>query len=172
MQLISFNESTPKFDATNFIATGAILIGKLELKKHVNIWFNSVLRADINFIFIDESTNIQDLCVLHVTKDFPLVVGKNVTVGHSCTLHGCSIGDGSLIGMGSTILDGAVVGAGSIVAAGTVITPGKIFPDGVMIMGMPGKVVRELSQKEKEDLIQHAQGYVKTAKIYLETGPK
>ena len=110
MQLFSYLNFKPLYNETNFMASGSKIIGRVFLKENVNIWFNSVLRGDVNEIHVGENTNIQDLCMLHVTEDHNLIIGQNVTIGHSVILHGCEVGDSCLVGMGSHILDGAVIG--------------------------------------------------------------
>lgn len=168
MQIISFKKIRPKYNESNFIADGVKLIGGVVLSENVNIWFNSVVRADVNEIIIGENTNIQDLSMLHVTEKFNLIIGKNVTIGHNVVLHGCEVGAGSLIGMGATILDGAVVGKNCLVAAGSLVTPGKIFPDGSMIMGSPAKLVRALEESEINQYSTHYKSYVEYARTYME----
>lgn len=150
-----------------FIASGAAVIGQVEMGDDVNVWFNTVIRGDVNTIKIGARTNIQDNTTVHVTsKTGPTVIGCDVTIGHNAVIHACTIEDLCLIGMGSTILDGAVIGRGSFVAAGSVVTPGKKMPGGFMIMGSPAKPVRELTAAERDFLQKSALDYVKTAKSY------
>lgn len=151
-----------------FIASGAVIIGQVSLAEDVNVWFNTVIRGDVNTIKVGARTNIQDNTTVHVTsKTGPTVIGNDVTIGHNAVIHACTIEDLCLIGMGSTILDGAVIGRGSFVAAGSVVTPGKIMPSGMMIMGSPAKPVRELTEQEKKFLQNSARDYVKTAQGYI-----
>lgn len=136
-------------DGDNYwIAPNASVIGSVKLEKNASVWFGAVIRGDNDQITIGEDSNIQDNAVLHTDPGIPLVVGKNVTVGHLVMMHGCTIGDNSLVGIGSTILNNAKIGKNSIVGANALITEGKEFPDGVMILGSPGKIVRELSPQE------------------------
>ena len=151
-----------------FIAENATVIGTVVLHNQASVWFNSVVRGDNDIITIGEHTNIQDAAVLHVDPGIPLTLGKNVSVGHQAMLHGCTIGDGSLVGIGAIIMNHAVIGSGCLIAAGAIIPEGKTFPDGVLILGSPGKVVRELEPEEKEDLLKNADGYVRRAKLYRE----
>jgi carbonic anhydrase/acetyltransferase-like protein (isoleucine patch superfamily) len=161
MKILNYKEFRPEFDDSNFIAEGVILIGRAKLHNKANIWFNSVIRADVNEIIIGENTNVQDLSMLHVTEKQALVICENVTIGHSVTLHACTINKNSLIGMGATILDGVIINKYSIVAAGSVVPPNKVYPKNSMIMGSPAKVVRELNEKEIEMLNNHYKSYLK-----------
>lgn len=163
MALYNYKEFIPKLGENVYISKGAHVIGRCHFGDNVNFWFNSTARGDVNDIFIGENTNIQDHSMLHVTERDSLRIGKNTSVGHGVTMHGCTIGDGCLIGMGAIILDGAVIGNGCIVAAGSVVSPGKIFPDGVMIMGTPAKNVRELTTEEKHFIANHYKSYLKYA---------
>lgn len=166
MQILEYLDFLPNINETHFIAQGVAVIGRVELGDLVNIWFNAVIRGDVNKITIGENTNIQDLSMLHVTEKHALSIGKNVTIGHSVILHGCSIGDGCLIGMGSKILDGAIISKNSLVAAGSVVPPGKNFPEGVLIMGSPAKVMRSLSDEELNQINNHYKSYLVTAENY------
>lgn len=166
MSLFSFKNFTPKFDESCYLAPGSQVIGNVIIGKSSSIWHNCVLRGDVNRITVGDKTNIQDLSMLHVTEENPLMIGNNVTVGHSVTLHGCTVEDNALIGMGATVLDKAYIGEYSIVAAGSVVTPGKIFPPKSMIMGAPAKVIRELNEKEIEMLNHHYLSYVGYAKDF------
>jgi len=167
MSLISYENFRPSLGKDCFVAEGAKLIGQVELGNHVNIWFNCVLRADVHKISIGENTNIQDLSMLHVIEEQALIVGKNVSVGHSVILHACTIEDSCLIGMGAKVLDGAVIGENSVVAAGSVVPPGKTYPPGSMIMGFPAKVVRELTPDEKIKYANHYRSYIGYKNKYL-----
>jgi carbonic anhydrase/acetyltransferase-like protein (isoleucine patch superfamily) len=149
-----------------YVAPSADVIGSVRLGSWASIWFGAVLRGDNDWIELGDRTNVQDGSVLHTDAGTPLRVGRNVTIGHRAMLHKCSIGDDCLIGNGAMILDHAVIGSHSIVAAGTFIPPGKVMPSGVVIMGSPGKVVRELAEKDRM-LIQHgAEHYVHNARRY------
>jgi carbonic anhydrase/acetyltransferase-like protein (isoleucine patch superfamily) len=151
-----------------FIAENATVIGTVILHNQASVWFNSVVRGDSDIITIGERTNIQDASVLHADPGIPLALGKNVSVGHQAMLHGCTIGDGSLVGIGAIIMNHAVIGNGCIIAAGALIPEGKTYPDGVLVLGAPGKIVRELKPEEKEELLKIADGYVRRANLYRE----
>lgn len=153
----------PKIDESVFIAESADIIGDVTLSKNANIWYNVVIRGDEQPITIGENTNIQDGSVVHVGWDVPTVVGNNVTVGHKAIIHGCKIGDNTLIGMGSIILDGAEIGEFTLIGAGSLVPPGKKIPSGVLVMGSPAKVIRELTQAEKDSIIKSAVDYVENA---------
>jgi len=151
-----------------FIAENATVIGTVVLHNQASVWFNCVLRGDSDIITIGERTNIQDASVLHADPGIPLTLGKNVSVGHMAMLHGCTIGDGTLVGIGAIIMNHAVIGSRCLIAAGTLIPEGKTYPDGVLVLGSPGKVVRELEPEEREDLLKNADIYVRRAKLYRE----
>ena len=169
MSLFSFKEFSPQYASSVYFAPGAQIIGNIKIGENSSIWHNCVLRGDVNLISIGDKTNIQDLSMLHVTEENPLTIGNNVTVGHSVTLHGCTVEDNALIGMGATVLDNAHIGEFSIVAAGSVVTPGKKFPPRSMIMGSPAKVVRELKDEEIDMLNHHYISYVGYAKDFKNT---
>lgn len=165
-----WNGHHPKVSPGVFIASGAVVIGQVDLSQDVNIWFNTVIRGDVNTITIGARTNVQDNTTIHVTtKTGPTIIGSDVTIGHNAVIHACTIEDLCLIGMGSTILDGALIGRECFVAAGSVVTPGKRMPPGMMIMGSPAKPVRELTPEEKAFLVRSAKDYVQTAKSYMIT---
>jgi carbonic anhydrase/acetyltransferase-like protein (isoleucine patch superfamily) len=149
-----------------FIAENATVIGTVVIHNQASVWFNSVLRGDSDIITVGERTNIQDASVLHADPGIPLTLGKNVSVGHQAMLHGCTIGDGTLVGIGAIIMNHAVIGSGCLIAAGALIPEGKTYPDGVLVLGSPGKVVRELKPEEKEELLKIADGYVRRANLY------
>ena len=153
----------PKIDETAFIAESADIVGQVTIEKNANIWYGTVLRADDNYITVGENTNIQDGSVVHISEVYPTIIGKNVTIGHKSIIHGCEIGDYTLIGMGSIVLDGAKVGEFTLLGAGSLVPPGKEIPSGVLAMGSPAKVIRELSEEEKENLTKSAIKYVKLA---------
>ena len=144
-----------------WIAPSASVIGRVRLDRQTSVWFSAVLRGDNELIHIGERSNVQDGCVLHTDMGFPLTVGRDVTVGHQACLHGCTIEDGALIGMGATVLNGAVVGTGSIIGAHALIPEGKVIPPRSVVMGTPGKVVKELSED-------HAAGLAELAQIYVD----
>lgn len=161
---------TPSLGERVYAAPGARIIGRAQLGDHVNVWYNTVIRADVNFIKIGKNSNIQDLCMLHVTEINALTIGENTSLGHSVILHGCTIGNGCLIGMGAIILDGAEVGDNCLVAAGSLITPGKKFPAGSMIKGRPAVVERALSASEIDKISNHYKSYIDYKEQYLEMG--
>ncbi len=165
----------PEIGKRTFIADSAEIIGRCKIGKDCSIWFQTVIRADVNFIEISDGTNIQDGTIIHVThkqKDdpksgFSTIIGKYVTVGHKCTLHGCTIENNCLIGMNAILLDGSQIGKNSLVAAGSLVTQNKIFPPASLIMGSPAKVIRKLSNDEIDDIYRSAQNYVKYKDEYL-----
>ncbi len=152
----------------HFIAENATVIGSVRLKSQASVWFNAVLRGDNDWLEVGERSNVQDGCILHTDPGIPLVVGDGVTVGHRVMLHGCRIGDNSLIGIGSTLLNGSVIGKNCIVGAHALITEGKEFPEGTLILGSPARVVRELSDDEIERIGWSADIYVKNAQRFNE----
>lgn len=149
-----------------FVADSADVIGSVILEKNVSIWFNAVVRGDSDLITIGENSNIQDGSVLHADVGVPLTIGRNVTVGHKVMLHGCTIGDGSLIGINAVILNGAKIGKHCIIGAGALIPEGKEIPDFSLVMGSPGKVVREVSEPQKMMLEMSAMHYVENFKRF------
>ena len=144
-----------------WIAPNAVVAGHVILKKNASVWFGAVLRGDNEPIIIGENSNVQDNSVLHTDIGSPLTIGDNVTIGHMVMLHGCTIGDGTLIGIGSIVLNGAKIGKNCLVGAGALITEGKEFPDGTMILGSPAKVVRELAPEQAARMGMGALGYVR-----------
>ena len=152
----------------HYIAPDASLIGSVVLENDVSVWFKVVIRAENDRITIGEGCNIQDGSVLHVDPGYPMTLGKSVSVGHKVMLHGCTIGDGSLIGINSVVMNGARIGRGTLVGANTLIAEGKEIPDGVLVLGSPGKIVRELKQEEKDHLLRVARGYVERSRFYKE----
>lgn len=167
MTLSPYLKYAPTLGERVFIADGAKVIGRAVLGDHVSIWFNTVIRADVNFIRIGNNTNVQDLCMFHVTELNDLTIGENTSFGHSVVLHGCKIGSGCLIGMGAIILDGAEIGDNSLVAAGSLVSPGKKFPAGSMIKGRPAQVERPLTSEELERVSNHYKSYVNYKEQYL-----
>ncbi len=162
-----FLDKSPKVDGSAFIAETAVVVGDVEIGKSASIWYGCVLRGDVNYIRIGDRTNIQDMSMIHVSRnDFPTVVEHEVTVGHSVTLHGCYVETGSLIGIGATLLDGARIGRNSLVAAGSLVTPGTVIPEGSFVLGSPAKVKRQLSDREISDLQRFWQNYVKLSELY------
>jgi gamma-carbonic anhydrase len=167
MPLYQLGEWKPEVGESIFIADSADIVGRVKIGNHANIWFGVVARGDVDTISIGENTNIQDQSLLHVSSGFPLSIGKNVTLGHKVTAHGCTIGDHCLIGMGSIILDGVEIGENSLVAAGSLIPPGKKFPPRSFIMGSPAKFIRELTREEVEKYGNHYKAYLHEKDEYL-----
>jgi carbonic anhydrase/acetyltransferase-like protein (isoleucine patch superfamily) len=149
-----------------FVAPSADLIGSVRLGRWASVWFNAVLRGDNDWIELGESTNVQDGSVLHTDSGTPLVLGPHCTVGHKAFLHACTVGEHSLIANGAMVLDGAKIGAYTIVAAGAFVPPRKVIPDGVVVMGSPAKIVREVTEKDRELLINSALHYQHNAQRY------
>jgi gamma-carbonic anhydrase len=160
----------PKIGPGVFIAVGAVVLGDVILGRSASVWFNSVLRGDLNRIVIGHHSNIQDNCVLHMADDIPCTVGNYVTVGHSAILHACTIGNEVLVGMGSTVLDDARIGAQSLIGAGSVVTPRTRIPPGSLVLGSPAKVVRPLTKAERRSLKGFAEKYVRLAAVYSKHG--
>ena len=167
--IIKLGDREPELLGENhFIAPNATLIGTVRLRSNTSIWFNAVLRGDTEWIDIGDNTSVQDGCVLHADPGFPLRIGQGVTVGHKAMLHGCEIGDNTLIGIGSILLNGARVGRDCLIGANSLITLGKQYPDGVLIMGSPAKVIRKLQPAEIEENRNSAQLYVENGRRFLE----
>ncbi|KHO38910.1 gamma carbonic anhydrase family protein [Clostridium tetani] len=162
----NFNNKVPKIHSNSFIENTSCIIGDVTIEENVSIWFNAVLRADHNSIYIGKDSNIQDNCTLHIDTNFRVKIGKGVTVGHNSILHGCEMGNNTLIGMGSIILNGAKIGENTIVGAGTLVPQGKTFPSGVLLLGSPAKVIRNLTSEEIENIKKSSEDYVKLSKIY------
>ena len=152
----------PRIDEQAVVADGAVVLGDVTIEKDVSIWYNAVIRGDVNSISIGEGTNIQDLAVLHVDADASLAIGKNVTIGHGAILHGCSIKDQALIGMGAIVLNGAVIG--SMIAAGALVPQNTVVPDGALYMGNPAKFRRMLTEEELTANLKNAANYIKESK--------
>ena len=168
MTLFDLGHRSPKLPGPDeyWIAPNAVVLGDVELKRGASVWFGAVLRGDNEPIVIGENSNVQDGSVLHTDIGIPLTLGRNVTIGHQVMLHGCTVGDNSLIGIGSLVMNRAVIGKNCLIGSKTLITEGKVFPDGVLVMGSPGKVVRELSEAEISFLEASAHHYVENWKRY------
>ena len=164
--IYEFENNTPRLDKDSWVASNAILIGKVVLKKDANIWFNVVLRGDIETIIIGEGSNVQDGSVFHTDPGCPLTLGKGVTVGHMVMLHGCEVDDDTLIGIGSTILNKTKIGKNCIIGANTLIPENKVIPDRSLVIGSPGKVIRQVTDKEVEEIKENAKHYVENYKKY------
>ena len=165
--IYSLDGIAPRCHETAWVAPDANIIGKVVLEELSSVWFGCTLRGDNEVIHLGRGSNLQEHCVLHTDMGFPLTIGENCTIGHKAMLHGCTIEDGSLIGMGATILNGAVIGKGCLIGAGALITEGKVIPDGSLVMGAPGKVVRTLDKEAQEGLLLAALGYQKNSERYL-----
>jgi len=167
MAVYSLKSVEPQIAASAFVADSAQVMGNVHIGEDASVWFGTVIRGDTETIRIGKGSNIQDSSVLHADVGKPLTIGDKVTVGHMVMLHGCTIGDDSLIGIGAVVLNGAVIGKNCLVAAGSLVTEGKVFPDGSMIMGSPAKVVRELTPEQIEGIRQSAQHYMANGKNYM-----
>lgn len=163
--MIAYCKEKPRCGKGVFIAEGAFVIGRVVIGPDSSVFYNTVIRGDVNTITIGSETNIQDNSTLHVSGNFPLIIGDGVTVGHNAVVHGCTVSDNVLVGIGAVVLDGVKIGENSIVAAGSLVPPGKEYPPGSMIMGSPAKRVRSLSEEEIENIR-------KTARVYLDTKEK
>jgi carbonic anhydrase/acetyltransferase-like protein (isoleucine patch superfamily) len=159
-QLDKFLRAKPQLGAGVYIARGAVVLGDVRLGDHSSVWYNAVVRGDINYVSIGHHTNVQDNAVLHLADDFPCILGNYVTVGHSAIVHACTVGDEVLIGMGAIILDGAVIGDQSLIGAKALVTGGMKIPPGSLVLGSPAKVVRALTDEERAGLKHWADKYV------------
>lgn len=166
MAIYQLGEHAPQLHPTAYIADNAQVIGRVHMAEDSSVWFGVVVRGDTDDIRIGRGSNVQDNSVLHTDEGIALVIGENVTVGHQCMLHGCTIGDHSLIGIGAIVLNGAKIGRHSIVGAGALVTEGKEFPDYSMIIGSPAKVVRTLTPEQAERIAFGAKHYVDNARHY------
>jgi carbonic anhydrase/acetyltransferase-like protein (isoleucine patch superfamily) len=166
MPTCRFGAAVPRIPASAYVAPDATLIGDVTLGEAVSVWPGTVIRADNDAIRIGDNTNIQDGAVLHVDPGCPMSVGANVTVGHQAMLHGCTIGDGTLVGIQAIVLNNAVIGRDSLIAAGAIVTEGKRFPDRSLILGAPAKVHRQLTDADVAELRRNIDGYVQRGKAY------
>jgi carbonic anhydrase/acetyltransferase-like protein (isoleucine patch superfamily) len=169
-QLDTFLRKPPQLGQNVYIASGAVVVGDVTLGDHSSVWYNAVLRGDINRIVVGHHSNVQDNAVLHLADDFPCLVGNYVTIGHSAIVHACTIGDETLIGMGATVLDGAVIGSQCIIGANALVTQNTKIPDGSMVLGSPAKVVKALSVEQRAGLKLWAEKYVANAAYCLAHG--
>ncbi len=149
-----------------FVAENAVVVGRVRLEHNVSIWYHAVLRGDNDLISVGENSNVQDLAVLHTDPGIPLTIGRNVTVGHKAMLHGCAVGDNSLIGINSVVLNGANIGRDCLVGANSLVAEGKQIPDGSLVLGSPARVVRQLTGEEKAMLLESAAAYVRNFKRF------
>jgi carbonic anhydrase/acetyltransferase-like protein (isoleucine patch superfamily) len=170
MPIFAIGERRVQFAGEHhFIAHDATLVGDITLEADVNVWFKVVIRAENDRVLIGAGTNVQDASVLHVDPGRPMTLGRMVTIGHKVMLHGCTVGDGSLIGINSVVMNGAKIGKSTLIGANTLIPEDKEIPDGVLVLGSPGKIVRELTQAEKDHLLGIARGYIERSKVYKKT---
>ena len=166
MPHLEFLDKEPSIDPSAFIAEGVNIIGDVTIGEQSSVWFGSVLRADINRITVGNRSNLQDGTIVHLSDDFAVVIGDDVSIGHRALIHACTICDGVLVGMGAIIMDGAVIGEGSIIGAGALVLAGAQVPAGSLVLGSPGKVVRSLGEEERKEGRRLAEKYVKVAKRY------
>ncbi len=166
MTVYRLDERVPKIDASAWVAPSASVLGAVELEAEASVWFGAVLRSDTELVRVGRRSNVQDGSIVHADPGFPTTIGENVTIGHLVMLHGCSIGDGSLVGIGSVILNGARIGRSCLVGARSLVTEGKHFPDGSLIMGAPAVVVRALTPEQIEGLARAADHYVDNARRF------
>ncbi len=169
MPIFDYRGSRPRLGNGVFLAPTAVVTGEVEIGDDVSFWFHSVARGDVNTIYVGDRSNIQDGAVLHVTHEkYPLYLGSEVVVGHGAILHGCTIGDGALVGIGARVLDGAVVEAGSQIGAGALVAPGQTVPSGYLVLGIPAKVVRPLTEEEQSEIREISNRYLEVKNRYLE----
>ncbi|GAA4012211.1 gamma carbonic anhydrase family protein [Actimicrobium antarcticum] len=166
MAIYQLGDAIPDIDPSAFVADGATVIGLVTLAANASVWYNVTLRGDNEPIIVGENSNVQEGSVCHTDMGFPLTIGRNVTIGHQAMLHGCTIGDGALIGIQAIILNGAKIGRNCLVGAGALVTEGKEFPDNSLIIGSPAKAVRTLSDEEVTRLQGNASTYVKRAQLF------
>ena len=164
--ILKYRNKIPVIDETSLVAENATLIGEVYVGQYISIWFSAVLRGDLDFISIGNFTNVQDGSIIHVAENLPTKIGNYVTIGHGAILHGCTVEDFALIGSGANILDEVIIEKNSIIAAGTVVTPKTLIPTNSMVMGIPGKVVRKITEKELSLLREHAESYVQLMNSY------
>ena len=163
---LQFNGVAPSINENAYVSESVDIIGDVKVEENVSIWFGARLRADMNKIVIGANSNIQENAVVHVDIESPVIIGENVTIGHSAIIHGCNISNNVLVGMVSIILNNAKIGKNTIIGAGSLITQGKEFPEGVLILGNPAKVIRELTKVEIESIKKSADNYVSLSKKY------
>ena len=167
-----FGQKSPRFGRGVFVAPTAAIIGDVSIGDFSSVWFNAIIRGDVNFVTIGSNSNVQDASVIHVnTGKFPTVIGDRVTVGHGCIIHGCTIQDECLIGMGAVILDGAEIGEGSVVASGSVVLQGARIPPRTLVAGVPAVKKKEIDERTLEEIVRSAMDYVELANEYLQQYP-
>lgn len=166
MSVYRLAKDVPELAASAYVAPNAAVIGKVILAERATVWFGATLRGDNETISIGAGSNVQDSAVMHTDPGFPLTVGADVSIGHQAMMHGCTIGEGTLIGIQAIVMNGAVIGKGCLVGAGALITERKVFADGSLIIGAPAKVVRQLSAEERENLLKVAANYAERGAFY------
>lgn len=166
MAIYQLGADVPAIDPSAYVADSANVIGKVALGAGSSVWFGSTLRGDNEWIRVGQNSNIQENCALHTDMGYPLSIGDNVTVGHQAVLHGCSIGEGSLVGIGAIILNGAQIGKNCLVGAGALVTEGKVFPDNSLIVGAPAKALRSLDAAQSAGIQANAAGYTERARLF------
>ena len=166
MTVYALGEHTPLIAASAYIAPTASVIGKVILAKNASVWFGATLRGDNETITVGPGSNIQDLVVMHTDPGYPLMVGADVSIGHQAVVHGCTVGEGSLIGIQAIVMNGAVIGKGCLVGAGALVTENKVFPDGTLIVGAPARAIRQLTPEERETLLKVAANYAERGAYY------
>jgi carbonic anhydrase/acetyltransferase-like protein (isoleucine patch superfamily) len=166
--IINYKDKCPNISDKSFVASSADVIGDVTIKDFASIWFGVVIRGDIRGITVGVSSNVQDGTIMHTDENNPVYIGENVTIGHRCIIHGCYIDNNCMIGMGSTILNGAVIGKNTIIGAGSLVTQNKIIPEGVLCLGSPAKVTRQLTEDEIKKIKKNALHYKKNGQFYRE----
>ena len=166
MTIYRLGDDSPVVSETAYIAPSATVVGKVTLAENSTVWFGATLRGDNETISIGADSNVQDSAVLHTDPGFPMSIGAHVSIGHQAMMHGCTVGEGTLIGIQSIVLNGAIIGKGCLVGAGALITERKVFPDGTLIIGAPAKAVRELTDEERQNLIKVAMNYAQRGAYY------
>ena len=166
MTIYALGDIAPEIDETAWVAPDANVIGRVRLLSASSVWFGATLRGDNELITLGRGSNIQENSVLHTDIGYPLTIGADCTIGHKAMLHGCTIGDGSLIGMGATVLNGAVIGKGCLIGAGALVTEGKVIPDGALVVGAPAREVRKLDDAAKSALLDSARHYSENARRF------
>jgi len=164
--IYALGDIQPQFLGDYYVAENAVVAGKVLLHNNVSVWFNAVIRGDNELITVGENSNVQDGSVLHTDPGFPLIVGKDVTIGHMVMLHGCTIGDNTLVGIKSVIMNGAVIGKNCIVGANTLVPERKVIPDGSLVLGSPGRIIRQLTEADIESIQKNTMHYVENFKRY------
>ncbi len=166
MAIYRLGDNSPTVSASAYIAPNATVVGKVILAENSTVWFGATLRGDNETISIGADSNVQDSAVLHTDPGYPMSIGAQVSIGHQAMMHGCTVGEGTLIGIQSIVLNGAVIGRSCLVGAGALITERKIFPDGTLILGAPARVVRELTDEERQNLLKVAENYAQRGAFY------